>query len=298
MKRILRELSPAALGFLATLWIIACTDLSHILFAWRMDLSEHSLTVLTDVGLMPVLFTEDGALWVEVLSWAGWLACYFLLVRWGRAQRIAFLCSPAPLILALGGLGVTVMGLIIMFEALGRLAENRTPENVPLVGLAILCAACMVPFFELLVLAVASPLFLFAPPEMLRSNMRAFYLVTLSPALVLLTAAAGYGGDFTAAPADTREAGQLLAAAPPVVGALLAVFAAARSQSWPITVLAIALVTAALLSHAVDPLWALCLAGFFAAYAGLARRSLALQFGQVTGVTIALLLYSRQIPSL
>lgn len=177
--------------------LVFCTDAHHQLAAWQ-GTSPGSLTVANPTT--PWRLDEWVLVAVSVLAWTALAALLHLKRYDGKA---AVLLHPGSLLLAVSGLGLALFAFVILALAVRNGCREQSPGQVASLGISLGFAALAMPNFELVILALASPLFLCAPPKMRRANMIAFYLITLSPALVVLLLKAHFLG----VPALPRSSG-------------------------------------------------------------------------------------------
>ncbi|MEM9838647.1 MAG: hypothetical protein AAF830_05770 [Pseudomonadota bacterium] len=296
----MRDHAAILVSISCTLLIVGFSDVEVSMRLWRFVLAGEQPSILHDIGLallsLPPGFLHDPEGWFWIGSYGGWLACYIALSPMPRRGRIALLVSPVPMLLAVSGLGIALLGLTIFFGVLTRLARTRSAADVPSLGLALLVVAWTVPQFEVLFLAAASSLVLIAPRDMLRQNMAAFYIVTIAPALLLMTAKAGFDGGILLRewPADPA----LYAAAPPVVLGLLSISVGKTGAAKSVSAIALCIAAAAVLSQAIEPFFALALAGLAAAYAARQRGSIGLEIAQSVAIALAAIAYHGHIAGL
>lgn len=264
MPKLRLALGWALLGGLA----IAFSPIDDLLFRARVEEAFSQETQFTDAATVLAVWLSKiiAPQWaVRIVSWVGWaLAPLLLITRPIRRSEAAMALHPASLILAAGGMGFAASAMCLFFVSIDRIAINNRPEAVPALGITLLLLALAVPRFEVIAVALAAPLFLIAPQEMLARNMVAFYLIILMP----LTVAIALGTIFLGLPPDSVSgrtapfaALPLIIAAPMLV--LLSVPPDRRRSAAALGVISVGL----LVTPGSDPLFAflvLSLAGSFA----------------------------------
>lgn len=287
----MRETGMAALGAAASVLVLELTGTAGALYSWRVAAGDGAASGVLDLGLsLPrALAGPDRPLEALVMAGSilGWVLCLPVLADRRGRPRFALLLHPAAIIMVAGGLGLAFLGLSALIVILYRMSREGRPGDVPLLGLALLLAAATVPRFELLFLAVVSPLFLLAPKDMLKRNMAAFYIIVLAPTLLLLTIAAGFGPQAMTGSDLPRPEPMFSIAAPVTLAAPAAALAVAAPRLWRLAVVLGALVTAAFLGSGASLFWPVALAGLGGAFSARFSGHRGLEVVHVGAVTLA-----------
>ncbi|MEM1409413.1 MAG: hypothetical protein AAGG79_01560 [Pseudomonadota bacterium] len=204
----------------------------------------------------------DGDNLVKLLAWstAGWLLTCALLARFNDGDGINLAVHPAAILLTAAGLGMALFGLMTMMCTLKTACDHRDPKIVAPMGVALALGALMVPRFELLFLALASPLFLIAPRRMQEQSMVIFYAIALAPAVLVLALKAQWDL-LSSVPRSAFAAAPLQAGVPMIMLPLLLVPSGDGKAVGKISLIVAAAAYTVLLSQQTVTLWALAICG-------------------------------------
>ncbi|MEM9810324.1 MAG: hypothetical protein AAF788_03780 [Pseudomonadota bacterium] len=165
----------------------------HELLRYDGVVVDGSLALARLLGHLGLAGGTSALLMASIFSW---LISLPIILSWKRTRsEWPLLFHPASGLFVIAGAGFAPLGLIGLFGAIRQAAESASPKDVPGVGLAMLLSVLTVPHFEVLILPLASALFLTAPRAMMERQMFAYYLVVLMPAVIALGVGAGFGLD-------------------------------------------------------------------------------------------------------
>lgn len=275
------------------------------LFAGGGGLFEWRLGVVTGDGAGPVLdagtalarglATVVSPYTALMVSSAGGLvlAMIAMLTMRGAAAYRVMVLHPAALMMTAGGAGFAVLGLLVMFVTLDRLARSDTPADVPVAGLGLLAAALAVPRFDLIVLSVASPLFIIAPRIMRERNITSFYLVALVPAATVLGLGLWFGLD-TPRP-EAAPSTVIAASAPWVLAGPGLAFALAWRKAWRLSSVLLIVSLGVVLAPATATAWPILVTALAAGFALRGRAPVLAEWGFALLATLAVLLAEAHI---
>ncbi len=229
---------------------------------------------------------------VALISWMGW-GLSFLLLRLGRWGQLytPLGVHPAAVLLTAGGYGVAMAALLAVFISIERVMVSRSTSSVPSLGIALGGAALAVPGFRDLFVAFAAPLVLVAPRAMLERHMLVFYLVSLLPAVAIMTIMLVFDPSDQSAPRLAHSTSlPTSAAAIPALG-----LAAALFTEWRLTT-ALAVITAGAFIGTVHGTgWPVALGCLAAGFALHRRRQPFLEVTFAIAVVLAAILLARHI---
>jgi len=239
---------------------------------------------------------EPRTLWLGLSSFVGWISTLIVLYRTGGLKRSLGAFQPVSLMMALSGMGVPLLALTVLNGVLFHACRSRGASLIPVLALALAFAAITVPRFEIIFLALASPLFVCAPAGMRQGHIAAFYGLVLSPALLLLLIRTGLA-PVAAWVEPSRSLTDWLALAPLLIltGAL---FLTSRGDTRRGLLITSLVGLSAFFSNAAPTSWPIILLGLGLAYAVHDTRNCVWQIATASAFGLALALDASQLLAL